>query len=77
MIPHIRQADGQIGFYWVTPNGQPTTLPDLVAASDQPRRLIPTHAAARRSASVHPAGRVSYGQLMPPAVAGWRPGPSG
>jgi len=26
MIPRIRQADGQIGFYWVSGDGRPVTL---------------------------------------------------
>ena len=32
MIPHIRQADGQIGFSWVTPDGRLVSLPELIAS---------------------------------------------
>jgi hypothetical protein len=42
VIPHIRQDDGQIGFSWVTPDGRPASLPDLVAADADPGRLVPT-----------------------------------
>ena len=43
MRPRIVQADDQIGFYWVTPSGTPTSLQALVADDDEPDRLIATH----------------------------------
>ena len=46
MIPHIRQADGQIGLGWVTSDGRPVALPSLVAAEAAPARLVPTADAA-------------------------------
>lgn len=57
MIPHIRQADGQIGFSWVTPDGRPASLPDLVAAEAEPARLVPTHLSALDDALIDAAGR--------------------
>jgi hypothetical protein len=56
VIPHIRQADGQIGFYWVTAAGRPVTLPALVAVDDEPRRLVPTHLSALDDALIGAAG---------------------
>jgi len=57
MIPHIRQADGQVGFYWVTAAGRPVSLPELVAVDDEPRRLVPTHLSALDDALIDAAGR--------------------
>jgi hypothetical protein len=46
VIPPIRQADGQTGFGWVTPDGRPASLPDLVAAEAAHAGLVPTADAA-------------------------------
>jgi hypothetical protein len=62
LIPHIRQADGQIGFYWVTPAGQPVTLPDLMTADTEPLRLLPTHLSALDDALIDAAGR--WGEVL-------------
>jgi hypothetical protein len=37
------QSDGQIGFYWATPAGTPTSLQALVVDDDEPDRLVATH----------------------------------
>jgi hypothetical protein len=62
VIPHIRQADGQIGFYWVTADGRPVTLPELLAADDEPGRLVPTHLSALDDALIDAAGR--WGEVL-------------
>lgn len=62
MIPHIRQADGQTGFYWVTPTGQTTSLPSLIATDTDPLRLLPTHLAALDDALIDAAGR--WGEVL-------------
>jgi hypothetical protein len=62
MIPQIRQADGQIGFYWVTADGRPVTLPELVAMDDEPERLVPTHLSALDDALIDAAGR--WGEVL-------------
>lgn len=43
MRPRIVQADGQIGFYWATAAGVPTSLQALVTDDDEPDRLVATH----------------------------------
>jgi hypothetical protein len=43
MRPRIVQADGQIGFYWATPTGTPTSLQALVVDDEEPDRLVATH----------------------------------
>lgn len=62
MIPHIRQADGQIGFYWVTPAGQPVALGDLMTTEAEPLRLLPTHLSALDDALIDAAGR--WGEVL-------------
>lgn len=62
MRPRIVQADGQIGFYWVTPDGAPTTLPDLVDGGDEPHRLIATHLEALDDALILAAAR--FGEVL-------------
>jgi hypothetical protein len=57
MIPHIRQGDDQIGFYWVTVTGRPVSLPELVAVGHEPERLVPTHLSALDDALIDAAGR--------------------
>jgi hypothetical protein len=37
------QSDGQIGFYWATPAGTPTSLQALVVDDDEADRLVATH----------------------------------
>jgi hypothetical protein len=60
--PRIAQADGQIGFYWVTPDGAPTTLPDLVIDDEEPGRLVATHLEALDDALIVAAAR--FGDLL-------------
>ena len=43
MRPRIVQSDGQIGFYWATPAGTPTSLQALVVDDDEADRLVATH----------------------------------
>jgi hypothetical protein len=62
VIPRISQADGQIGFYWVTPDGQPATLPDLIATGTGALRLLPTHLSALDDALIDAAGR--WGEVL-------------
>ena len=62
MRPRIVQADGQIGFFWVTPDGAPTTLPDLVIDDEEPARLVPTHPEALDDALIIAAAR--FGQIL-------------
>ncbi|WP_061006959.1 hypothetical protein [Mycolicibacterium mucogenicum] len=62
MRPRIVQADGQIGFYWATPDGRPTTLPELVIDDDEPDRLTATHLEALDDALIIAAAR--FGQLL-------------
>lgn len=62
MIPHLRQADGQIGFYWVTPAGQPATLSELVAADAGSPRLLATHLSALDDALIDAAQR--WGEVL-------------
>lgn len=71
MRPRIVQEDGQIGFYWATPMGDPASLPALVAVDDEPDRLVATHLEALDDALIIAAGR--FGELLgggrPPADA--------
>ncbi|MBO0819834.1 MAG: hypothetical protein J2P26_03170 [Nocardiopsaceae bacterium] len=62
MRPHIRQADDQIGFYWVTTAGDPITLPELVEVESEPERLVPTHLSALDDALIDAAGR--WGEVL-------------
>jgi hypothetical protein len=60
--PRIVQADDQIGFYWATPDGAPTTLPDLVIDDEEPDRLVATHLEALDDALIIAAAR--FGDLL-------------
>jgi hypothetical protein len=62
MRPRIIQADGQIGFYWSTPDGVATTLPDLVIGDEEPDRLVATHLEALDDALIIAAAR--FGNLL-------------
>ncbi|ODQ86558.1 hypothetical protein [Mycolicibacterium holsaticum] len=62
MRPRIVQADGQIGFYWVTPTGTQTTLQSLVAEDEEPDRLIATHLEALDDALIIAAER--FGEYL-------------
>lgn len=70
MRPRIVQADGQIGFYWTTSDGVPTTLPDLVIDDEEPDRLVATHLEALDDALIIAAARLGKllggGQLPDP-----------
>lgn len=69
MRPRIIQAEGQIGFYWSTAAGKPTTLAALVTTDDEPDRLIATHLEALDDALIIAAER--FGEILgggrPPA----------
>jgi len=60
--PRIIQEEGQIGFYWATPAGSPTTLQALVAVDDEPDRLVATHLEALDDALIIAAGR--FGEVL-------------
>ncbi|MBS4727579.1 hypothetical protein MSM1_04180 [Mycobacterium sp. SM1] len=62
MRPRIVQRDGQIGFYWVTPDNKPTSLPKLVLDDDEPDRLVATHLEALDDALIIAAAR--FGELL-------------
>lgn len=56
------QADGQIGFYWATPTGVPTSLQALVAVDDEPDRLVATHLEALDDSLIIAAER--FGEVL-------------
>jgi hypothetical protein len=56
------QADGQIGFYWTTPEGVLSTLPDLVLDDEEPDRLVATHLEALDDALIIAAAQ--FGELL-------------
>jgi len=60
--PRIVQADGQIGFYWVTSDGVSTTLADLIIDDEEPDRLVATHLEALDDALIIAAAR--FGDLL-------------
>jgi hypothetical protein len=64
MRPRIVQADDQIGFYWATPTGAPTSLQALVSDpdEDEPDRLIATHLEALDDALIIAAER--FGEIL-------------
>ncbi|MDX1882177.1 hypothetical protein [Mycolicibacterium sp. 120270] len=62
MRPRIIQSDGQIGFYWASPGGVPTTLADLVVDDEEPDRLVATHLEALDDALIIAAAR--FGELL-------------
>ncbi|OBC08913.1 hypothetical protein A5784_05835 [Mycobacterium sp. 852013-50091_SCH5140682] len=62
MRPRIIQAEGQIGFYWTTPDGVVTTLPDLVSGDDEPDRLVRTHLEALDDALI--IAGAQFGDLL-------------
>ncbi|BBG00388.1 MULTISPECIES: hypothetical protein [Pseudonocardia] len=62
MRPRILQSDGQVGFQWATPDGQPTSLQSLVVDDDEPDRLVATHLAALDDALIIAAER--FGELL-------------
>jgi hypothetical protein len=68
--PRIVQTDGQIGFYWATPRGVPTSLQALVADDEEPDRLVATHLEALDDALIIAAER--FGQVL---GGGRRPAP--
>ncbi|MEE6176928.1 hypothetical protein [Mycobacterium sp. 050134] len=62
MRPRIVQADGQVGFYWTTAAGAPTSLAELTAADDEPGRLVATHLEALDDALIIAAER--FGEIL-------------
>ncbi|BBU20741.1 hypothetical protein [Mycobacterium xenopi] len=62
MRPRIIQRDGQIGFYWATPDNRPTSLPKLIIDDEEPDRLVATHLEALDDALIIAAGR--FGDLL-------------
>ncbi|TGD84809.1 hypothetical protein BayCH28_23030 [Mycolicibacterium sp. CH28] len=76
MRPRIVQTDDQIGFFWATSAGAPTSLQALVTVDDEPDRLVATHLEALDDALIIAAGR--FGEILgggrPPADAAERDG---
>lgn len=64
MRPRIVQSDDQIGFYWATPAGLPTSLQALVVQpdEDEPDRLVATHLEALDDALIIAADR--FGEVL-------------
>ncbi|BBY21836.1 hypothetical protein [Mycobacterium stomatepiae] len=62
MRPRIVQADGQVGFYWTTPAGVPTSLQRLVVDDDEADRLVATHLEALDDALIGAAER--FGEIL-------------
>jgi hypothetical protein len=62
MRPRIVQTDDQIGFYWATPAGAPTSLQALVVDDDEPDRLVATHLEALDDALIIAADR--FGEIL-------------
>jgi hypothetical protein len=60
--PVIVQDEGQVGFYWATPDGRPIGLDALVKTDDEPDRLLPTHLEALDDALIIAAGR--FGEIL-------------
>ncbi|GFG50651.1 hypothetical protein MAGR_20920 [Mycolicibacterium agri] len=56
------QADGQIGFYWATPTGEPASLPELMLTDDEPERLLATHLEALDDAMIIAAAQ--FGEIL-------------
>ncbi len=62
MRPRIVQGQDQIGFFWATPAGVPTTLQALIAEDDEPDRLLATHLEALDDALIIAAER--FGEIL-------------
>lgn len=62
MRPRIVQEEGQIGFFWATPTGTPTSLQALVADDDEPDRLVATHLEAIDDSLIIAAER--FGEIL-------------
>ncbi|WP_237573427.1 hypothetical protein [Mycolicibacterium lacusdiani] len=62
MRPRIVQNEGQLGFYWATERGVPTTLQALVAEDDEPERLVATHLEAIDDSLIIAAER--FGRIL-------------
>jgi len=60
--PRIVQEEGQIGFFWATPTGTPTSLQALVADDDEPDRLVATHLEAIDDSLIIAAER--FGEIL-------------
>jgi len=56
------QGQDQIGFFWATPTGVPTTLRALIAEDDEPDRLLATHLEALDDALIIAAER--FGEIL-------------
>lgn len=70
MRPRIVQVDGQLGFYWATPAGEPTSLAGLLVGDDEPDRLVATHLEALDDSLIGAAER--FGDIL---GGGRRPAP--
>ena len=62
MRPRIIQSEGQIGFYWATPTGSPTSLQALVVDDEEPDRLVATHLEALDDALIIAAEQ--FGEIL-------------
>lgn len=56
------QTDGQLGFYWATPDGQPISLQALLIGDDEPDRLVATHLEALDDSLIGAAER--FGDIL-------------
>jgi hypothetical protein len=56
------QTDDQVGFFWATPAGAPTSLRALVVDDEEPDRLIATHLEALDDALIIAADR--FGEIL-------------
>ncbi|CAN5742222.1 hypothetical protein BH09ACT8_BH09ACT8_36950 [soil metagenome] len=56
------QVDGQLGFYWATAAGEPTSLQALLIGDDEPDRLVATHLEALDDSLIGAAER--FGDIL-------------
>ena len=63
MLPRIEAREDRIGFHWVSPDGQPLRLVDVVRLPDaEATRWLPTHLEALDDVLIEVAG--SYGEIL-------------
>jgi hypothetical protein len=63
MLPRIVMADGELGFHWASPTGEPMSLAEVVRLPDaEPDRWLPTHLEALDDVLIEVAGR--FGEVL-------------
>ncbi len=63
MLPRIVQRDGEPGFHWAAPTGEPRALAELAGLPDaEPERWLPTHLEALDDSLILVAGR--FGEVL-------------